>query len=277
MSSSTRSVKLLLLLLLLPLNGWGAWTFSEICNNGQSKTANQASISVTECTSNAGEVIVVVIAVDNNQTTDGDEAAVSFSTETNGNTYSKACEFTNGQGGAQSGATVSVWYSLLTNATTSGNTATFNLTNSASRDASSYRSMEFTIAASSTISVAGTCQTLANDNADAGSQTISGLSSSEYLFFRGIASETDTGAISSTTASYTSNAGATCTAGGGEATNMCATMEYRILTGTGDTSDPTMADTTADRASVYVALLETAGGGGGGTTHPGWYGPSGWF
>jgi predicted RecA/RadA family phage recombinase len=48
------------------------------------------------------------------------------------------------------------------------------------------------------------------------------------------------------------------TTGGSEATDMGACSEYRVLTGTGDTSNPALVDTTNDNASVYVALLEAA-------------------
>jgi hypothetical protein len=72
---------------------------------------NQASIVLTtSATLEAGNLGVIVISVDNNQTTDGDEGAVSGVVDSAGNTWLKGAEFTNGQGTAQTGATCSVWY-----------------------------------------------------------------------------------------------------------------------------------------------------------------------
>ena len=258
---------LVLLWLLAPMVcfvpvAWGAWgTGGAIC--GATEEVSDTSITCTLTSAEnaeAGNVLIVLGATDNVDTTDGVTTLHSSMTDSQGNTYTKACEFTNGQGAAAAGATISVWYSKLTTqlvATT--DSITLN-TSSAVTDKVINTLDEFTITSGNIVSVEGACQTLANDNADAGSQTISGLTSQEYLFVRGIATESNAALSMTATTNYTllPNDGCNNTTGGGEASDMGACGEFRIFTGTGDTSDPTLVDTTNDNASVYVALKEAA-------------------
>lgn len=206
----------------------------------------------------AGKLLVLAIAIDNLSTTDGVTNDVTSVSDTQLNTWNKAGEFTNTVGGvAGDGATIAVFYSVLTTQLTTSDTVTVNYSGNVTAKArASLRS--FTLGAGSSISIAGTVQTLANDNANAGSMTISGLSNGEYLFVRAIASETDTSGISVTT-NYTTLGSTTSGTGGSEKGHMAVDGEFRIVTATGDTSAPTMTDTTADRASLYIAFQEVGG------------------
>ena len=231
-----------------------AWTSLNTLGSNQSKTAGTSIALTTSAAVEAGHVVVVIVAIDNTQTTDGNTSEVSSITDSaGGNTWVKAREFCNGQGGAASGATVSVWYSKLTNAIVSGGTITANLANSITAKAIS--AWEFSIAAGATVSVAGTPQDLANDNADPGSMTVPGLSSREYLFIRGIAAETNSTAALMPTSNFAAFTG-NQTSGAGAASNMAVRGEFAILTGTTATSDPTY--TAVDCASVFFALRESA-------------------
>src|SRR5438045_3121939 len=58
----------------------------------------------------AGRVYVIVIATDNLSTSDGNTNLHSAYSDATGDTWTKAREFTNGQGTAATGATVSVWF-----------------------------------------------------------------------------------------------------------------------------------------------------------------------
>lgn len=226
--------------------------FGALSNNGAGSN-KAASTSVTNnlsaTTASAGDLVIVRVALDNTSTVDAQTSEVSSITDSvGGNTWTKYGEFCNGQGGAGSGATVSVWGTVLANAMSAA-TITANLANSVT--AKAMRITSCTIGAGVTISV-NSLQTLANDGADPGNMTISGLSSAEYLFIRAIAVE-DPGVSLTPTASY-NDTGSTATSGGGAATNMGIHGEYRILTGTGDSSNPTVV--AADSASVYFALKE---------------------
>jgi hypothetical protein len=87
--------------------------------------------------------------------------------------------------------------------------------------------------------------------------TISGLTSSQYLFFRATAGETNTVTDLTNTGGFTNTIGDQ-TASGGSAANQAIRGEFTIFTGTGTTSNPTYA--TADQASVFVAFKENAAG-----------------
>lgn len=216
-------------------------------------TSAGTSIALTtSATAEAGNLVVVAVAKDNAATADAQTSEVTSITDSaGGNTWTKLGEYCNSEGAANAGATVSLWASILANQIGSGGTITANFSDS--RTASAISAWEFTIGAGSTISVSS-LQVLANDLADPGSMTISGLSNVERLYFRATALERNTG-IWTVTASYTAIAIGLANTGT-SGTSMEVGGEFRILTGTGDTSDPTWAS--ADNASVYVAILETA-------------------
>lgn len=216
------------------------------------KTANQASSAMTTTAiAEAGRLVVLMIACDNNQTTDGDEAAVStIADSAGGNTWSKLKAFTNGQGTAQTGACIDLWYSVLTNAIASGGTITPSFSNSTVRDATAMSARKFVVAPGKTVSVEGTAATLANDGADPGSMNVTTTGVGEVLRLRAIAQETNQSSITPTTG-WTSF-GSNNTTGAQAATNMAVLGEFKISTETGSASDPT--STSADTASVYGCL-----------------------
>lgn len=212
-------------------------------------TANQSSVVLTTtATLEAGNLGVIVIAVDNNQTTDGDEGAVSSVADSAGNTWTKAGEFCNGQGSAQAGATCSVWYCKVPVDLASGGTITANLTNNTSRDATAATAWEFTV--QGTVAVEAT-NTLANDAADLGSLNAT-TTNIECLRIRAAALE---GIITSVTNTATWSNFTLKSAGGAAAADMNAWAEFLISTATGAASDPT-ASASRDCASVYVAFKE---------------------
>lgn len=224
-----------------------------------SATANQASFTFTLTNGealDAGEFAYIVVAVDNNATTDGDEGAVTSVTDSQGANWLKAGEFTNGQGSAQAGATCSIWYLVATVNYSGTDTVTVNYSNSASRDRSAVLARTYTIGAGNTVEVAGTA-TLANDGADPGSLDVT-TANAEHLRVRGIAAESSsTTALTPTTNWGAITSTAATTAGGGSAANMACRAEDRVFTGTNAASDPTLF--AADCASVYVAFAEVAG------------------
>ncbi|MGH9556714.1 MAG: hypothetical protein ACRD2Y_12925 [Terriglobales bacterium] len=252
----------LLVLLMTPLSLEAAWGNPDgTCANVEeiSDTSLSCTAGTTTVGFQTGSIIGVWLATDNVDTTDGQTSLHSSVTDTDGNTYTKACEYTNGEGAAAAGATVSFWFSsVLTADLINPDTITINTASAVTDKA--MNTEEFTIASGNVVSVEGACQVLGNDNADAGSQTISGLTSQEYLFVRAIGTESNLALSLTATASYTfvGSDGCSNTLSGGEATDIGECGEFRILTATGDTSDPTLLDTTNDNASVYLALKEAA-------------------
>jgi len=225
-------------------------TGGATCTN-QSKTAG-TSLSCTVGTENfdAGNIAILWFAGDNTATVDGNDQLLSSVTDSKGNSWTVQRCFTNAQGAAAAGATVCLAWSKITTTLVSGtDTITANFS---SITAKAILTREFTVAAGATIAVAGTPQDLANDAADPGSMTISDLASGEYLFVRAIALERANAAITPT-ANYT-NAGNNGTSGGAAASNMNVAGEFRIFTGTSDTSDPTA--TAVDNANIFIAFRE---------------------
>src|ERR1041384_4789690 len=91
--------------------------------SNQNKTSGNSIAVTTTAAAESGHLVVVIVAIDNTGTGDGDNSEVnSISDSAGGNTWTKAREFTNGQGAANAGATVSVWFSVLTNQINSGGT-----------------------------------------------------------------------------------------------------------------------------------------------------------
>ena len=251
-----------LLLLLCAGPAWGAWGTGGATCATQSEAAATTTLACTLGTQNleAGNVAVVTCSTDNVSTTDGNTNDHSAVTDSGSNTYTKAYEFTKSGGAAAAGATVSVHFSKLTTGLTSGS-STITCNFASVTDKAMHLVAEFTIAVGNVVSVVGTPQGAAVTGADAGALTISGLTSAEYLFVRGIAAESNAVLSMTATASYSlptaPTDGCNGTTGGGAATDMAACSERRIFTGTGDTSDPTLV-ATADNASVYAALQEAA-------------------
>jgi hypothetical protein len=200
-------------------------------------------------TTSAGNVIVLAIAKDNTNTTDGNFNEVTSVTDPTGqNTWTKAREFTNGQGGAAAGITVAVFFTVVVSPPSS---ATINF--SAAITAKAASAWQFTIAAGSSVSVAAGTN-LARDGTTEGSMTLSGLANREYLWFRGAAAEDNTSSSWSPTTGYTAIT-RVGTSGSGFASNATIAGEFIIFTGTSQTSSPTN-DTNSDRASVFLALQE---------------------
>jgi hypothetical protein len=266
-----RKILILSLLLLAPLSGWGAWGAGDAAGTVCSEAASTSSISTTFTGGdfNVGNVAIIVCASDNTGSSDGNSNEHNAASDSSGNTYTKLYEYTEGTGGAAGGATVSVHYAIIdTQVNTPFGTIQCNFASSVTDKC--ITGFEFTIGAGNTVSLVGSTGEASNGG-DAGSLSISGLSSAEYLFVRGIATESNAATSMTATASYTRQPSDGCsnTLGGGEASDMGACSEYRIFTGTGDTSDPTLVDTTNDNASVYVALQESAPAA---TTGQGWWG-----
>lgn len=226
------------------------WAWSSGFASGKSTSSGTTVTGTAGLAAAVGTVVVAVVATDNTQTTDGNTSEVASITDPRSNTWTKAREFCNGQGFANAGATVAIFYCKVTTQIETSDTITVTLANT--HTAKCFSADLFTV--SGTISVAGTAD-LANDGADPGSMTISSLASKEYLFVRGIASESNDASPYTATANYTQFSADQVADTGVSAASMSVHCEWRILTGTGDTSDPTLFS--ADHASAYVALLAT--------------------
>jgi hypothetical protein len=232
---------------------YAAWSSNGALGSAGSKTSSNSLTMTTTSITNAGQVVIVGISKDNVQTTDGDSTEVTSITDSaGGNTWTLLKEYTNGQGSANAGHTVSLWASKLTNGIANGGTITANFSSSIVAKAMSAR--EFSFAAGSTFSIEGVVATEAIDAGTPGSLDVS-TSNGEYLWIRAEGSEDNSVSFTATTnfTIWTMEI-----SGSGSATGASEIdMEHRIYTGTTNPSDPNNGQN-RDRVGVYVALKENA-------------------
>lgn len=220
--------------------------------SGNNKTAaNTISTGVPNATLPAGDLIIVIVAMDNTATVDGDNGEVTSITDSvGGNTWTKLREFTNSQAAAAGGATLSIWYSILTNAIgTVGTSITANLANTVA--AKIIIAQRFTLAAGKTVAIAGV-QDIAVDAATGfGVPSITGLTNEAHLWLLAYAAE---GTGGETATGYNSSGGF-ITTGGAAATNISTSLQDKESTSTGETPTITTVNS-ADKAVIFLALRE---------------------
>ncbi len=225
---------------------------AQIVNVGTLATANNNASSsswapTTSAALEVGNLAVCVLAIDNINSSDGDNTEVTNVTDSASNTWIKAKEYTNGQGAASSGTTVSVWYVVATTQLDLGGTVTFNF--SSATTAKALKCSEFTKSSGSNIFIEGVNQD-ATDGAAPPSLTATGSNNVEHLWVRGIALEAATTAFTKTTGwtkvNISSSSG-----------NMTAAWEFRIATETSATSAPVLD--AVDNSSVIFGLYEGTG------------------
>lgn len=224
-------------------------------NGGATTNAGGTSFAVSPSTSiGADNYVLLVINRDNDSTTDGDNGEVTGVTDTQGNTWTKLKEMTNGQGAAAAGAMISVWGCRPSG--TYGTTQA-TVTFGAARNALACYFIAIPIGAGNSMQLDGT-QSVAIDAAIGfGSQTISGLASAQRAYIsacckEGNATTAIVATLGWTSFGLTGQNGPTITA----TNHIMYRSEYKVATSTGETSNPTWA-TSGDAASVMLALSET--------------------
>jgi len=221
-----------------------------------SNSADQSSIVLQAgAVAEVGNVVVVLIAVDNAATSDGDEGAITGVTDAAGNTWVEIGEFTNANAAPQAGATISAWYSLISTQIALNSLITATFSNPSSRDASALTAWEFGRRNSGAVTVAAVT-TLANDNSDPGSMNLS-LGAGEHLWVRAQAHEGPLSDVWIKTIPYDGIFDKQGTTGGLAASNMTVAAEFRIFQGASNPSDPSWT-AAADEAGMLFALKLSA-------------------
>lgn len=214
----------------------------------QSKTSGTTLTITTTATAEARNLVMLAIALNNTGTTDADHSEIASISDSGSNAWTKVREYTNGQGAEAAGATVSLYYSILGAQISSGGTITVTFANSIIAKAAS--AWDFTVTTGIRID-AGTEEAV--DAGTPGALALSGLANAEHLFFRAWASEGSTSTVTPT-GGYTAIS-QDQTSGGGAETNMAIRGEFRVVTATGQTSDPDQL-TSRDLASVFASVSE---------------------
>ena len=151
---------------------------------------------------------------------------------------------------------MSVWFTKATSTLASSGTITITFANTITSKAATC--WEFTVSAGNTIRiVTGGATDVATDaGLDPPSIALSSLVSKEYLFVRAMAWEHDSSTNLTPTTNYTIFTNAVASTGV-DATSQTVKGEFRILSATGDTSDPTRTIASGrDFADTYIALEE---------------------
>ena len=105
-------------------------TEQRVAANAWSKTGTTFTLTTLRSCP-VGSVIIVTIATDNSQTTNGAATQISGVTDSAGNTYSRLWEYAWARGAAQGGAEMAVFGTRVTSTLGSGQTITITNTNSA--------------------------------------------------------------------------------------------------------------------------------------------------
>jgi hypothetical protein len=198
--------------------------------------------------------LIAFIAMDNTGTTDADHNEVTGITDQQGNIWEKLGEFTNGNGAAAAGATISVWRTTIT---TSGVAPILTINLSASKTDKAVTFPTFTVAAGKKLGLAppgsanpGTA--VVDAAANFGTITASGFANISHVFLRAIAKEMNTVTTMTNSNNYFA---ITNTRSRNNASAMTVYGEYRIATLTGSASGPSLS-TTGDAASLHFVLDE---------------------
>jgi hypothetical protein len=226
------------------------------CGTGAEATSTSSWAPVLAGNVLANDWVVVAVATDNINTTNADHSEHSLSGE--GLTWTKLGEWTNGNGSAAAGCTVSAWLARNTTGATIG-TFDLSLTFSSAIVDKALSAWKFSAGAGLSL-VPGSLTFSATDGSqNYGSSTISGLPSGERLYFRALAKEANS------TGQITPSSGFTAIStvrSRNNADAIIARGEFLIATSTGETSNPVHA-VTGDTVGLFFALSEgepSAGG-----------------
>ena len=201
----------------------------------------------------ANDWLVVFFVTDNLGTTDGNNNE-HLGITGEGLTWTKLGEYTNGNGAAAAGVTISAWLVRNTSGATIG-TVDPSLTLSGAVVDKCCLAHKFAAGPDLAL-VASTLTPNATDaSANYGSVTISGLSSAERLYFRALGKEANAIAELTPTSTFTA-LGTVRSRNNVDA--VLARGEFKIATSTGETSNPTQS-TVGDTVGLFFALSEGAG------------------
>lgn len=221
---------------------------------GAASTPSAGTLAMTTATTilAVGNIGILVGISDNTSTVDGDNGEVTGVADSVGNRWVKLGEYTNSPTGAGAdGVTCSVWMTQCTIQLGTGGTITITYgSNRVDRCCSAWA---FTIGAGKVlVGAAPKVTSEVNGAVGYGSSAFSGLVSLARLYFRGLGKE-----INSTTdiTPSTSFTAITLTRSRNNASAVIVRGEFRINTSTGETSNPTEADS-GDTAGLFFALDE---------------------
>lgn len=219
---------------------------------GNAKSANSEFSFNTGLSITTGQLVVLVVATDNDSSADGDNNE-HLTVTIDGHSMTQILEYTNSEGSADAGVTVSAWYWKATTNVASAVAIVTTLTSGKTAKAASGRI--FNIPYEYTVSIDGT-QTGGTSAADPESLIATGGNSGKHIWIRGIGVEdnhADVGLLEQTVdwAAFSGDG----TEGGLTDSNISVRAEFKISDGTSSGASNPSISSTPDTASVLVGLL----------------------
>jgi len=226
---------------------------------GANSTSNSTFTFVTVTNSlAAGDIGILTVASDNIATADGSSLNHVLPSGGTG-LWSRLREYTNAPSAAAAvGATVSMWKFEATGTVNTGTTITVNFSGNLTDKCCSFH--KFTVGAGNTLMLNRTGAEEGSITSEVtgangfGSSAFTGLSSISRLYFRGLAKEANSTTDITVSTSFTA---ITPTRSRNNAAAILVRGEFRIVTATGQTSNPTLA-VSGDTAGIFLALEEVA-------------------
>lgn len=229
--------------------------FASVGNGGtgvSSTSGTTLNVNAARDITGTTQFAILVVSCDNTTTTDSASNDVLSVSNTRGGTWTKLGEYTNGNGAAAAGVTTAIFlYVPGVGELRSGEAATITFASARVHKAASM--WVFTRAANLPVSLgAAPIANGVDATAGFGSVAFSGLSNIARLYIRGLGKEAQTTTQITPTTSFTAMTQANSAA---VAAAIATRGEFRIFTGTGLTSNPTLA-VTGDTAGIFLALVE---------------------
>lgn len=227
------------------------------CGNGPSAASSTSWTLTTTAAVDVGEIGVLRTASDNISSVDGDNNEIVSVTGGTG-TWDKLSEYTNSQGAAAAGVTISAWVFTPSGSNAIGTVLTITL---ASARTQKVAALEKWTTGSGTSLRQTTEAAVVTSQVDAGggfgASSYTGLTNLERLYLRVL------GAEMSTTASVSPTSGFSALSTFRSSTSSPVSLlgEQRVATSTGETSNPSFTPV-ADKAGMFFALEEYTPSGG---------------
>ncbi len=224
--------------------------------NGTPFTTLTVTLANNSINASSGRHLILDASFDNLSTADAASSDIVSVTGGTG-TWTKQAEYTNGNGAAATGAAAATWLF-----TPSGNNAVgvvFTVTFSGSVTEAALRIWGYSTAVGNALQLGGTPIATSQDgSSNFNSNTVSGLSSKQYLFRSTYSKEANSTTALTVSASFTTIG---VTRSRNVATAIMLAGEFRINTSTGETSNPTHA-VTGDSVSILCTYEEYTPGSG---------------
>jgi hypothetical protein len=216
-------------------------------------TSNTTVTLATGIALTAMDWILVHATSSNTSTTDGDNSEVTSVTDTRGHSYVKVGEYTNSNGVAGTGLTVSLWRTQVVSDIVAGDlTITFTYASARANKAISGHVFRSSTLSDNIIFNTPVTPDATDASNDFGSVAHAGATGTNVIYYRALGKTTNSTTQLTPSTDFTA---VTNIRSSSAAAARCAYGEFVIQDSLGKTSNPTLA-VSGDTAGVFVAIAE---------------------